>query len=95
VVIQNVDQGFGRLVSAWSKAGGILVSEVQDRIPQPTPLASSRATSFMRLNDVELKDVSDLRNRVAMLSPGTTAVLLVIRDGQGEKDSGDHRRAAG
>jgi serine protease Do len=37
------------------------------------------------LNDTVLTDVSDLRNRVAMLPPGTKAMLDIVRDGRDKK----------
>ena len=39
----------------------------------------------MKLNDVQLTDVSDLRNQVAMLEPGSTAMLHIIREGREKK----------
>jgi serine protease Do len=83
VVIQNVDKDLADSFGL-SKAGGILVSEVQQDSPA-NAAGVKQGDIIMRLNDVELKDVSDLRNRVAMLEPGTTAVLMVIRDGREKK----------
>jgi serine protease Do len=40
---------------------------------------------LLKLNDTELADVGDLRNRVAMLEPGSKAALTLVRDGKEQR----------
>lgn len=83
VVIQNVDKNLAESFGL-KKAGGILVSEVQENSPA-SAAGLRQGDIILRLNDTPLTDVSDLRNRVAMIEPGSTALLHVIREGRERK----------
>jgi serine protease Do len=83
VVIQNVTKDLAESFGL-DKAGGILISEVQDNSPA-SAAGLKQGDIIYRLNDAELKDVSDLRNQVALLSPGSPAMLLIVRDGREKK----------
>ncbi len=83
VVIQNVDKNLAESFGL-KQAGGILVSEVQKDSPAGAA-GLQRDDIILRLNDTILTDVSDLRNRVALLQPGTKALLDIVRDGRDKK----------
>jgi serine protease Do len=80
VVIQNVDENLARSFGL-DKAEGILVSEVQPGSPADTS-GVQQGDVIVRLNGTTLKDVADLRNRVALLPPDSTAKLDLIRNGK-------------
>lgn len=80
VAIQDVNEDLAKSFGL-DEAGGILVSEVQPDSPaQQAGLL--RGDVIRKLNDSRLKDVNDLRNKIALLSPETQADLDVIRDGK-------------
>ena len=83
VVIQNVDRDLAEQFGL-KEARGILVSEVQENSPA-SAAGLRQGDIIMKLNDEQLTDVSDLRNRVAWLAPGSTAVLNIVRDGRERK----------
>jgi serine protease Do len=83
VVIQNVDKDLAESFGL-KKAGGILISEVQKDSPA-TAAGLQQGDVILKLNDVALIDVSDLRNRVALLQPGTKAMFDIMRDGRPKK----------
>lgn len=83
VVIQNVDKDLAESFGL-KQAGGILVSEIQDNSPA-SAAGLKQGDIIVKLNDVTLEDVSDLRNRVALIEPGSTAILQIIRDGRDKK----------
>lgn len=83
VVIQNVDKDLAESFGL-KEAKGVLVSEVQENSPA-SAAGIKQGDIIMKLNDVQLTDVSDLRNRVAMLEPGSTAMVHVIREGREKK----------
>ena len=83
VVIQNVTKDLADSFGL-EKAGGILISEVQQDSPA-SAAGLKRGDVIIELDGVVLDDVSDLRNRVALLSPESKAMLLVIRDGREKK----------
>jgi len=80
VVIQDVTKDLAETFGL-KEAKGILVSEVQKDSPADKA-GIENGDVLMNLDGKELKDVTDLRNRVAMIPPGTKADLEVIRDGQ-------------
>ncbi|SHO43033.1 DegQ family serine endoprotease [Desulfopila aestuarii] len=80
VVIQNVDENLARSFGL-DKAEGILVSEVQPGSPADKS-GVKQGDVIVRLNGTTLKDVADLRNRVALMSPDSSAKLDVIRNGK-------------
>ncbi|EKD38602.1 MAG: hypothetical protein ACD_75C00678G0001 [uncultured bacterium] len=83
VVIQNVDKDLAESFGL-KQAGGILVSEIQADSPA-SAAGLKQGDIIVKLNDVVLDDVSDLRNKVALIEPGSTAVLQIIRDGREKK----------
>lgn len=83
VVIQNVDKNLAESFGL-KQAAGILVSEVQKDSPA-NAAGLQRDDIIMKLNDTALTDVSDLRNRVALIEPGSKATLEIIRDGREKK----------
>ncbi|MFT5702017.1 MAG: serine protease Do [Desulforhopalus sp.] len=83
VVIQNVDKDLAESFGL-KQAGGILVSEVQQDSPA-SAAGIKRGDVIIELDGKILKDVSDLRNQVALLSPQSKAVFLVIRDKREKK----------
>jgi len=83
VSIQNVDEKLAQSFGL-AKAGGVLISDVQ----AGTPAAKAglrQGDVIIKLNDAELANVGDLRNRVAMLEPGSKAALTLIRDGKEQR----------
>ena len=83
VVIQNVDKDLADSFGL-KEAGGILVSEVQKNSPA-SAAGIKRGDVIIELDEIVLEDVSDLRNRVALLSPDSKTMLIVIRDGREKK----------
>lgn len=83
VVIQNVDKDLADSFGL-KKAGGILVSEVQKDSPA-SAAGLKRGDVIIELDGVVLEDVSDLRNRVALISPDSKTMLVVVRDGREKK----------
>lgn len=83
VVIQNVDKDLADSFGL-KKAGGILVSEVQKDSPA-SAAGIKRGDVILELDGEVLEDVADLRNRVALISPNSKAMLLVFRDGREKK----------
>ena len=83
VAIQNVTKELAESFGL-KQSGGILVSEVQQDSPA-SAAGLQQGDVILRLDGIELKDVSDLRNRVAMLQPKSTAMLDIMRDGRDKK----------
>ena len=83
VAIQNVDKDLAESFGL-KQAGGILISGVQKDSPASSA-GLKQGDVILRLNDVVLNDVSDLRNKVAMLQPKSKALLLIMRDGREKK----------
>ncbi len=78
VVIQDVTKDLAATFGL-KDAKGILVSEVQKDSPADKA-GIENGDVIIKLDGKELKDVTDLRNRVAMITPGTKVALEVIRD---------------
>jgi len=83
VVIQNVTQDLADSFGL-KEAGGILVSEVQKNSPA-SAAGLEQGDVIVQLNGTKLKDVSDLRNRIALMDPGSKAVLDIMRSGRDKK----------
>jgi len=83
VVIQNVNKDLADSFGL-KQVGGILISEVQKESPA-SAAGLKQGDVIFKLDGVELKDVSDLRNRVAMLQPGTKTMLEIMRSGREKK----------
>jgi len=84
VSIQDVDEKLAQSFGL-AKAGGVLIN---DDVEAGTPAAKAGLRPgdvIIKLNDAELADRGDLRNRVAMLPPGTKATLTLIRDGKEQR----------
>lgn len=80
VIIQDIDKDLAKSFGL-KKAEGILISEVQPGSPAEDS-SIQQGDVLLRLNDAVLQDTADLRNKVALLLPGSTAVLDIIRDGK-------------
>ena len=80
VAIQDIDENLAESFGL-EKAEGILVSETQPDSPADTA-GIKQGDVLLSLNDVALKDVADLRNRVALIVPGTEVTINLIREGK-------------
>ena len=80
VVIQNMDKNLAESFGL-KQAGGILISEVQKDSPA-SAAGLQQGDVILKLDGVELQNVSDLRNRVALLQPGSKAMLDIMRNGR-------------
>jgi len=80
VAIQDVDENLAESFGL-EKAGGILVSDTQADSPADTA-GIKQGDVILKLNNVELKDVTDLRNKIALTIPGTEVTMHVFRDGK-------------
>ncbi|MCP4340990.1 MAG: DegQ family serine endoprotease [Desulfobulbaceae bacterium] len=101
VVIQNVNKDLAESFGL-KEAGGILISEVQKDSPA-SAAGLQQGDVILRLNGVKLEDVSDLRNRVALLQPGSKSMVEIMRNGRekkiqvsiGEQPSNFSKRSSG
>ena len=80
VGIQDVDEGLAESFGL-DKAGGVLITEVQDDTPASRAGIKSQDV-IVKLDGTDLKDTQDLRNRIAQTIPGTTVALGIVRDGK-------------
>ncbi|MEE4240997.1 MAG: DegQ family serine endoprotease [Desulfopila sp.] len=80
VAIQDIDEDLAKSFGL-KEARGILVSEVQKDSPADRS-ELQRGDVIIELNGIALQNVSDLRNRIALIVPKTEAELVVIRDGK-------------
>lgn len=80
VAIQDVDENLAKSFGL-NHAGGILVSEVQAGTPAEKA-GLRQGDIILKLNDTKLDDVTDLRNRVALIAPEKKAMLTIVRDGR-------------
>jgi serine protease Do len=83
VMIQDVDEDLAHSFGL-DKAEGILISQVTGNSPAQRA-GLNEGDVIIRLNNRKLSDVSDLRNRIAMLAPDSRITLDVIRDGRSKK----------
>ncbi len=80
VAIQDVTEDLAKSFGL-EKAKGILVSETQP--DSPADKAGIRQGDvLLSLNGIELKDVADLRNKVALVIPGTEVAVQLMREGK-------------
>lgn len=79
VAIQDVDENLAESFGL-EKAEGILVSETQPESPAAAA-GIKQGDVLLALNDIALKDVADLRNRIALTVPGTEVKIHLIREG--------------
>jgi serine protease Do len=80
VAIQDVDENLAESFGL-EKAEGILVSDTQADSPADKA-GIKQGDVLLKLEDVPLKDVTDLRNRIALIIPGTEVRLTIIRNGK-------------
>ncbi|MCL7488154.1 MAG: DegQ family serine endoprotease [Desulfobulbaceae bacterium] len=80
VVIQDVTEDLAKSFNLESSKG-VLISEVADDSPAKEA-GILQGDVITRLNGTELKDVTTLRNKVALILPGTEVAVEVIRDGK-------------
>jgi serine protease Do len=80
VVIQDVNKELAESFGL-KEAGGILISEVQEGSPADKA-GIKQGDVIIRLDETVLKDVSDLRNRIALISPESEVALHIIRHGE-------------
>ena len=79
LIIQDMDEGLAQSFGL-GKSEGVLVSEVTSGSPAEKA-GLKQGDVVLTLNGATLTDVSDLRNRIAMITPGTSVTLDIIRDG--------------
>jgi serine protease Do len=80
VVIQDVNEDLAKSFGLDSTRG-VLISEVSEN--SPAAEAGLKAGDvIIRLEGEPMADVTVLRNRVAMIAPGTKVPMTVIRDGK-------------
>ena len=79
VVIQDMDEDLAKSFGL-EKSRGALVSDVADKSPA-AEAGLRQGDVIVEMDGMEVTDVSTLRNKVAMIAPGTKIDLLVIRDG--------------
>ncbi len=82
VAIQDVNEDLAESFGL-DKAGGILVSDVQPDSPADKA-GMKQGDVILKLEDIELKDAQDLRNRIAQTIPGTEVRLHVVRETEGD-----------
>ena len=80
VVIQEIDEELAKSFGL-DKPKGVLVTEVADDSPAKRG-GLKQGDIILQLNGQKVKDVGDLRNRIALTPPGTKVKLLVLRDGK-------------
>ncbi len=80
VVIQEINEDLAKSFGL-EKPEGVLVTEVADDSPAKRG-GLKQGDIILQLNGQKVKDVGDLRNRIALTPPGTKVKLLVLRDGK-------------
>ena len=80
VVIQEIDEELARSFGL-EKPQGVLVAEVADDSPAARG-GIKQGDVILELDGRKVKDVGDLRNRIALTPPGTKVKLLILRDGK-------------
>ncbi len=80
VAIQNVTKELAESFGL-KQTGGILINEVQEDSPA-SKAGLKQGDVIVRLNDTVLADVSELRNKIALIIPNTKTTLHIIRNGK-------------
>lgn len=80
VGIQDVDEALAESFGL-EKAGGVLITDVQEDTPASRAGVKSEDV-IVGLDEVEIKDTQDLRNRIAQIVPGTSVALHLMRNGK-------------
>jgi serine protease Do len=78
VVIQDVNEPLARSFGL-DRVEGILVAEVAEGSPADKG-GLTQGDVIVSLDNIEMQGVDELRNKVAMITPGTTVKVGVIRD---------------
>ncbi|MEF3168073.1 MAG: DegQ family serine endoprotease [Deltaproteobacteria bacterium] len=80
VIIQQMDEDLAKSFGLTSKEG-ILVAEVTPDSPADKA-GLKDGDVIIRMNGQKVTDVAELRNKIALMPPGTTLDLEIIRDGK-------------
>lgn len=80
VVIQDVDEDLARSFGL-KEAEGILVAEVADGSPAEKA-GIAQGDVILGLNGQKIVNVGELRNRIALMQPGTKVKLEILREGK-------------
>ena len=80
VVIQDINEDLANSFDL-KKAEGILIAEVEEDSPAEKA-GLKQGDVILALNGTRLDDVTDLRNRIAMIPPDSTITLKIIRHGR-------------
>jgi serine protease Do len=80
VAIQDVTKELAESFGL-KQTGGILINEVQENSPA-SKAGLKQGDVIVRLNDTVLENVSELRNKIALIIPNTKATLHIIRNGK-------------
>jgi len=83
VVIQDVDDDLAKSFGL-ENARGALISEISDKSPA-ADAGLKQGDVIVDIEGAEVKDVADLRNKVALIAPGTKVAINVMRDGKKKK----------
>jgi len=80
VVIQDVTEELAKSFELESNKG-VLISEVADNSPAQEA-GILQGDVITKLNGAQVKDVTELRNKIALILPGTKIDVELIRDGK-------------
>jgi len=80
VVIQQMDEDLAKSFGL-KRPEGVLVSEVTKDSPAEKG-GLKQGDIILQLNGQKVKDVGELRNKIALTPPGTKVELLIMRDGK-------------
>ena len=80
VVIQDVNEDLAKSFELKS-ASGVLVSEVTEKSPAARA-GLQQGDVIIALDGKKIKDVAELRNRIALTAPGSKVTLTIVRDGR-------------
>ena len=83
VVIQDVTDELAKSFEL-ANAKGVLISEVADESPAKKG-GLLQGDVITKLNGTEIKDVTAVRNKIALILPGTKDTIELIRDGKTKK----------
>ncbi len=80
VVIQELDEGIAKGFGL-EKPEGVLIAEVSEDSPAQKG-GLKQGDIILELNGVKVKDVGELRNKIALTPPGTVVNMKILRDGE-------------
>jgi serine protease Do len=81
VMIQTMTPELADAFDVDPDVKGVIVSDVQENSPADQA-GLKRGDIILTMNDQKVEDATELRNYVAMQTPGTTVGVEVLRDGQ-------------